>query len=163
MKKLMVMLAAVMLWAPVAGAAEPMRLDIDQTVVKMPLEEGVGMDDAVTSMKLRANMLNMMFVAHQPLGEQVRKMGHESRRLDIFQFCDPLIARRMVDHDIAFAAYMPCRIALVEAADGQAYLVMLDLERLMEGSQLSPELRELAEEVDSKLTEIMEAGAGGEL
>lgn len=146
-----------------AGADQPARIDISQTVVKMPLEEGVTMDDAVTSMKLRANMLNMMFVAHQPLGDQVRKMGHESKRLDIFQFCDPLIARRMVDYNPVFAAYMPCRIALVEEPDGKAYLIMLDLNMLIGGSELSPELRKLAEGVNSKLTEIMQAGAGGEL
>lgn len=161
--KQVILIFAGLLWLGSAGAAEPQRLDINQTVVKMPLEEGVTMDDAVASMKLRANMLNMMFVAHQPLGEQVRKMGHESKRLDIFQFCDPLIARRMVDYNEVFAAYMPCRIALVEGPDGGAHLLMLDLNMLIEGSELSPELRELADEVNSKLTEIMEAGAGGEL
>lgn len=162
MKRVMLIFAA-LLWAAVVGAAEPERLDINQTVVRIPLAEGVTMDDAVASMKLRANMLNMMFVAHQPLGEQVRKMGHESRRLDIFQFCDPLIARRMVDHNDVFAAYMPCRIALVEEPDGGANLLMLDLDMLIEGSELSPELRELADEVNGKLTEIMQAGAAGEL
>ena len=153
----------VALWISAAGAAEPARLDINQTIVRMPLEQGVSMDDAVSSMKLRANMLNMMFVAHQPLGEQVRKMGHESKRLDVFQFCDPLIARQMVDHNVAFAAYLPCRISLVEEPDGGASLVMLDLDVLIAGSELSPELRKLAEEVDRKLTSIIEAGAGGEL
>lgn len=161
--KSMMLIFAGLLWTSAALAAEPAPLDINQTVVRMPLEEGVTMDDAVTSMKLRANMLNMMLVAHQPLGEQIRKMGHESGRLEIFQFCDPLTARRMVDHNIVFAAYLPCRIALVEAPDGQAHLLMLDLDMLIEGSDLSPELRELALEVDSKLTEIMQAGAGGEL
>lgn len=149
-----------------AAYAEEMKIqhfDITQTVVKMPLQEGVSIDDAIESMKLRANGLNMMFVAHQPLSQQVIKMGFESKRLEIFQFCDPVTARKMVDYNSIFAAYMPCRIALVEEPDGQVYLMMLDLDMLIQGSQLTPELRELAQDVNTKLTSIMTAGANGDL
>lgn len=49
-----------------AYAAQP-QLNISDTVVKMPIAEGVSMDDAVESMKLRANALNIKLVAHQPM------------------------------------------------------------------------------------------------
>jgi uncharacterized protein (DUF302 family) len=150
--------------APVQ-AADPttFSIPIEQTVVKMPIVEGVSMDDAVDSMKLRANFVNMMFVAHQPLYEQLRAMGMESGRLEIFQFCDPQIAGKMVAFNSIFAAYMPCRIALVEEPDGQAYLMMLNLDILIQGAELSPELKALAVEVNDKLMEIMTAGANGDL
>lgn len=137
--------------------------DISQTVVKLPLADDVSPDDAIDSMKLRANLVNMMFVAHQPLSKQLEKMGKESGRLEIFQFCDPLIAAEMVKYNSIFAAYMPCRIALVEEADGRYYLMMLDLDMLIQGAELTPELKDLAEEVNSKLTEIITAGAEGAL
>lgn len=161
-------LSLCLLWALastplMAAPTQPMQFDITQTVVKMPLADDVSMDDAAASMKLRANMLNMMFVAHQPLGEQVKKMGFESRRLEIFQFCDPITARKMVDYNAIFAAYMPCRIAMVQEADGKAYLMMLNLDMLIQGAHLNPELRKLAQEVNAKLTEIMQAGANGDL
>ena len=138
-------------------------IDIEQTVIKLPLEEGIGPDDAIDSMKLRANLVNMMFVAHQPLSKQIEKMGGESGRLEIFQFCDPMTAAKMVKYNSIFAAYMPCRIALVEEEPGDFYLMMLDLDILIQGAELSPELKELAEEVNSKLTEIITAGAEGAL
>ena len=145
------------------AAGKRTTFDVSQTVIQRPLEEGVSMDDAIDSMKLRANLVNMMFVAEQPLSKQLKAMGVESRRLEIFQFCDPLIARKMVDYNPIFAAYMPCRIALVEKPDGKAYLMMLDLNMLIQGAKLDPELRALAEQVNQKLTEIMEAGATGAL
>jgi uncharacterized protein (DUF302 family) len=146
-----------------AFAEPPTRIDIEQTVIKMPLAPDVSMDDAIDSMKLRANMVNMMFVAHQPLSTQLEKMGFESKRLEIFQFCDPITAGKMVKHNSIFAAYMPCRIALVEEEDGQAYLMMLNRAMLIAGAELNDELKDLAVEVNDKLTEIMTAGANGDL
>ena len=55
-------------------AAMPV-INIEDTVVKMPLAEDVGFDDAVESMKLRANMHNMKLVAELPLSKQVEAMG----------------------------------------------------------------------------------------
>lgn len=143
-------------------------MDATQTVVKMSLEDGVSPEDAIDSMKLRANLLNMMFVSHQPLSDQLKSMrsagadiDYDIRRLEIFQFCDPVIAGRMVLFNSMFAAYMPCRIALVEEADGSAALTMMNLEMLIQGTELPGELLNLAEDVNSKLLEIMEAGATG--
>jgi uncharacterized protein (DUF302 family) len=144
-------------------AAQGTAVDIGQTVVRMPLAEGVSMDDAVDSMKLRANQLNMMLVSEQPLYKQVRAMGQESRRMEIFQFCDPLTAIKMVAYNMDFAAYMPCRIALVEDKDGRGWLVMMNLDMFIEGASLSPELKQLAIDVRDKLNEIMKAGANAEL
>lgn len=97
-------------------------LDIVQTVVKSPLARGVSMNDAVEAMKIRANALNIKLVAEMPLSRQIEAMGEKSRRIDIYQFCDPLTAKKMVEYDIHFAAYLPCRIALVEDAKGQGWL-----------------------------------------
>lgn len=146
-----------------AEAPKAESFSIEQTVLRMPLAEGIGMDEAVESMMLRANMLNMKFVAHQPLHKELAASGIESRRLEIFQFCNPITARKMVDSNALFAAYMPCRIALVENPDGSADLMMMDLNMVIQGAALNPELAELAQQVNDALTEIMTAGANGEL
>jgi uncharacterized protein (DUF302 family) len=162
-----VLLSLLMVLPAAAEEAAPQgqspALDIARTVVKMPLAEGVSMDDAVDSMKLRANQLNLMLVAEQPLYKQVRAMGQEARRIEIFQFCDPLVAKQMVEANLDFAAYMPCRIALVEDEQGKGWLVMMDLDVFIGGTHLSPELQALAIDVRDKLTNIMTAGAQGEL
>ncbi len=144
-------------------AAESLAIDMTQTVVKIPIEEGVEVDEAIDSMKLRANEHNMKFVGHLPLSEQLQNMGVDSPRLEIFQFCDPIIAGKMVRYEPAFAAYLPCRIAVVEEPDGKTYLTMLKLDILIEGTKLSPELHDLAVEVNDKLMDIIQAGASGDL
>lgn len=138
-------------------------IDIEKTVVKKPLEEGVSLDDAVESMKLRANILNIKLVAELPLSKQLKAMGENSRHIAIYQFCDPLTAKKMVEHDINFAAYLPCRITLVEDKKGQGWLVMMNLDMLVNGSNLNPELKKEAMRVRDILMEIMDAGVSGEL
>ena len=146
-----------------AIAASPLSIDIDMTVVKKPLADGVSMDDAVESMKLRANMLNIKLVAELPLSKQIKAMGKSSRRIEIYQFCDPLTAQKMVEFDINFAAYLPCRISLVEDAKGQGWLVMMNLDMLLQNPKFDPNLKSEAVKVRNILMEIMDAGANGEL
>jgi uncharacterized protein (DUF302 family) len=165
MKKLSLGLLAawlVMTWVG-ATAAEPLVVDIAKTVVKEPLAEGVGPDDAVESMKLRANMLNIKLVAELPLSQQVKAMGQETRRMEIYQFCDALTAKKMVEYNIDFAAYLPCRIALVEDAKGKFWLVMMNLDMLIQNPGFDPKLKEEAVKVRDTLQSIMMAGANGDL
>jgi uncharacterized protein (DUF302 family) len=136
---------------------------LSDTVVRVPLEEDVTMDDAVDSMKLRANVLNLKFVAHQPLYKELQAMGIDSRRIEIFQFCDARIAWEMIKHDMNFAAYMPCRIALLEDEKGQGWLVMADLDFFTAVADLPPDFKAMAVKVRDNLQEIIEAGSAGDL
>lgn len=143
-------------------AAAP-KITIEDTVVKTPLAEGVSFDDAVTSMKLRANIRNMKLVAELPLSKQIEAMGKKARRMEIYQFCDPLTAQRMVEANIHFAAYLPCRIALVEDEKGQGWLVMMNLDMMLNGATLTDDLKAQAMKVRDTLMDIMQAGANGDL
>ncbi|MCB1738454.1 MAG: DUF302 domain-containing protein [Gammaproteobacteria bacterium] len=163
LKKLTLGLLVVLLGLTAPLSIQASDLDISETVVMRPIADGVSMDDAIDSMKLRANNLNMMFVAHQPLSRQIMAMGFDSRRIEIFQFCDPLVAKQMVEEDMLFAAYMPCRIALVEDQHGRGWLVQMDLDYFTRVAKLTPESKQLADEVRDKLAEIVEAGVNGEL
>jgi uncharacterized protein (DUF302 family) len=156
-------LALLLFTAPLVEAAAPVRSGTNDSVVKMPLAGGVSLDDAVQAMKLKANLLNMKLVGELPLSKQLQAMGQQSRRLEIFQFCDPLTAKKMVEHDLSFAAYLPCRITLVEDDKGRGWLVMLKLDPLIEGADLSPALKRDALKVRDTLNEIMRAGANGDL
>lgn len=142
-------------------AKQPPVVNIAQTVVKMPLAKGVSMNDAVEAMKIRANTLNIKLVAEMPLSKQIEAMGEKSRRIDIYQFCDPLTAKKMVEYDIDFSAYLPCRIALVEDAKGQGWLVMMNLDMFIQDPKLDAALKADAIKVRNTLNEIMQAGAAG--
>jgi uncharacterized protein (DUF302 family) len=149
------------LLAPLTAVSEG--TSISDTVLKMPLADDVTMDDAVDSMKLRANSLNFKLVGHLPLYKELEAMGVDSKRIEIFQFCDARIARQMVDYNPDFSAYLPCRITLLEDTDGKAWLITLDLGKIIPGANLPPELQEKAEQVRSSIESIMTAGANGEL
>lgn len=137
-------------------------MDIAQTVVKQQLADDVTADDAIEALQSKAIELNMKFVAHQPLSKELESRGVETGRLEIFQFCNPLDASKMVKFNPIFAAYMPCRIALVEDEEGKIWLMMLNLDMLINNTPLPDELKKVAGNINSILTQIMEAGATGE-
>lgn len=142
----------------------PVVQSLEQTVSKMPLAKGVSFEDAEQSLKLRANALDMKLVAELPLSKQVEAItGQPSPRATIYQFCDAMTARKMLDFSLDFAAYLPCRIALVEDAQGRGWLVTMDLDMLIDAAKLDPGLEAKAIEVRDMLLSIMRAGANGEL
>ena len=138
-------------------------VDLEQTVVKLPLEEGVSLENAVESMKLRANILNIKLVAELPLSKQIQAMGQKSGFIGIYQFCEPLTAKKMVEYDMNFAAYLPCRISAVEDKNGKGWLLMMNMEMLLNNPKLNKDLRAEAEKVWKNLVDIMKAGAAGDL
>lgn len=136
-------------------------IDINQTVTRVQLADGVSADDAIDALQSRAITLNMKLVAHQPLSQELEARGIDSERLEIFQFCNPEDAFRMVRHNPVFAAYMPCRVALVEEPDGTISLMMINLDMLIDNTELPPELNAMAKKINANLLEIMQAGATG--
>ena len=143
-------------------APAAVQFEIEQTVIKQQLAEGVSADDAIEALKSKAVEVNMKFVAHQPLSKELEARGVETGRLEIFQFCNPMDASEMVKFNPVFAAYMPCRIALVEDQEGKTWLMMLNLDMLINNTPLPPELKKIAQKVNNNLTQILEAGATGE-
>ena len=137
--------------------------EIEMNMIKCKVIEDVSADDAIDSMKLRANFLNFKLVGHMPLSEQVKSMGGESNRMEIFQFCDASIAAKMVKHSMAFAGYLPCRISLVLDDQDQAWLITLNMDKTMGDAGLPKQLRSLGLLVRNNIYSIITAGAEGDL
>ena len=149
--------------APKKVAPPATTFDIEQSVVKQPLAEGVTADDAMDAMRSKAAELNIKIVAHQPLYKELEARGiTDVTRLEILQFCNPENAYDLVKFNPIFAAYMPCRIALVEDQEGQLWVMMMNLDMLINNTPLPPELLEIATGVNDTLKAIMEAAAAGE-
>lgn len=137
--------------------------DKGMNIITCPLAEDVSMGDAIDSMKLRANTLNFKLVAHMPLSEQVKAMGQDSKRMEIFQFCDALIAKQMVEYNIIFAGFLPCRIALIEDKEGKAWIVTLNMQSMVQNVELPPDLKKLGMQVRNTIYSIVQAGVEGDL
>lgn len=138
------------------------QFDISQTVTRLALADDVSADDAIEAIKSKAISLNMKFVAHQPLSKELNARGIKSGRLEIMQFCNPTDAYKMVKFNPIFAAYMPCRIALVEDEKGKTWLMMINLNMLINNTSLPADLKKIATRINKTLMQIMEAGATGE-
>jgi uncharacterized protein (DUF302 family) len=162
-----VVLSAVLLSAPASWAAAPKAKQTTPSgVYKVAVDRGVGMDEAAESMRLRANALNLKLVAELPLSKQVEAVTNQPQRtITIFQFCDAVTAKELIELNIDFAVYMPCRIALIEDAKGQGWLVMMDInvDAVAKEKSVPQALKDRIKTVRESLIEIMQAGAKGEL
>lgn len=156
-------LALILVWMPAAYAADPevQMLDIHQSVIKMALGDGVSGDEAVDAMLSTAAELNMKMVGHQNVSQELDARGIDSPRLEIFQFCKPEDAVKMVKFNTIYAAYMPCSIALVEDNEGKLWLEMLNLDMIINAFPLPPELQAIAITVNGDMLAILTAGATG--
>lgn len=168
-KKTLLAVVAMSFWQ-LTLAAEPEMIqlpescsDIGMDMISCPLAEDVSFDDAVDSMKLRANVLNFKLVGHMPLSEQVKAMGGETNRMEIFQFCDAAIAAEMVKVNLAFAGFLPCRISVVEGDDGKVSLITLNMDATMGQAELPEKQQHLGLTVRNNIYNIVGAGATGDL
>lgn len=157
-----------LLSVPTASLATvaPAKQAVPTGVYRVAIDRSVSLTDAAESMKLRANALNVKLVAELPLSKQVEAMtSQEQRTVTIFQFCDAVTAKDLIDLNLDFSVYMPCRIALIEDAAGQGWLVMMDVnvDALSKQKRLSPALKARIQAVRDSLLAIMQAGAKGEL
>ena len=160
-------LSAFLLAAPPSWAEAP---KVEQVapggVYKVAIDPSISMNDAAESLKLRANALNLQLVAELPMSKQVEAVtGKPQRTIIIYQFCDAVLARDLIEVNMEFAIYMPCRIALIEDAKGQGWLVMMDVsvDDVAQEKRLPPELKARIEKVRNALIEIMGASARGDL
>jgi uncharacterized protein (DUF302 family) len=162
-----VVLSALLLSAPASWAdASKAKQTTQSGVYKVAIDRGVGMDEAAESMRLRANALNLKLVAELPLSKQVEAVTNQPQRtITIFQFCDAVTAKELIELNIDFAVYMPCRIALIEDAKGQGWLVMMDInvDAVAKEKSVPQVLKDRIKTVRESLIEIMQAGAKGEL
>ncbi len=136
---------------------------------KKKVAEGVEFDDVVEAMEIKANEVNFKKVGHNQFWKDVGAItGEPALRVEILQFCDATVGRRMLDFSPEFAIFIPCRISVVEQPDGSIWLMTLDWDvswlalAWQQGSSLPEDLKQDAIRVRDAMTEIMEAGATAE-
>ena len=136
--------------------------EIHQTVAKMKLEEGVSIADAVSAMRSKAVELNMKLVGEQHVSKALEARGEKVPQLSIYQFCNLSDAKTIVASNPLYAAYMPCRIAMVQDKTGQLWLMMLNLDILVDNTIVGKDVARTVIDVNQKMLEIMTAGVTGE-
>lgn len=132
-------------------------------IARVQIQDSVSFDDAVESLKLRANQHNLKFVGASPLYKEIEALtGKPARRMEIFSFCDGLTALQMITSDPLMISFMPCRIAMVEDAQGKRWVISMMMDEAMIRA-LPADIRKNAERVMNSMKDMMLAASSGDL
>lgn len=90
------------------------------------------------------------------------RTGEKQKFLKVYSYCSPATARLMVEFSPHMAAYLPCRITVLEKDDG-LWLYTLNMDMMIRmGRKLSPELRAPVQKVRDTVWKMLERGSRGE-
>jgi uncharacterized protein (DUF302 family) len=159
---ILALLLAVLLQSAIA--AEPLSYtDVKLQIVSIQVQDSVSFNDAVESLKLRANARNLKFVGVHPIYKEIEALtGKPAKRVEIFDFCDGLTANKLLMADPKMVAFMPCRIAIIEDKDGKRWVISMMMDTKM--IQAMPaDTRKNAEDVMASMKDMMVAAASGDL
>lgn len=131
---------------------------------KVKVQDSVSNADLEESMSSIAIETGLREVGSMALSEQVEaQLGKKQRLLKIYQYCSPIAAMTMADYSDAFSAYLPCRIALIEAHDGTRWLYTLDMDFIIYGGKPLPtDLYKLATGIKKSIYAIQDRAAEGD-
>ncbi len=134
------------------------------TTWERKVAKGVTPNDIEQILKQVASERNMKDVGTLPLSKELEaRTGQKQKLLTVYSFCTPTTARRMVDFSPHMAAYLPCRITVVEKEAG-LWLYTLNMDMMVKmGRKLPSPLKEEANAVRDTIFEMMERASKGEI
>jgi uncharacterized protein (DUF302 family) len=136
----------------------------DAFVWAVPVDEGISAEEVTESMKSLAVARNFLFVGESPFYKQAEAVtGKPFRYVSFLNFCDVRVGMKMIEHNEAYTAFMPCTISLVEDKQGKLWLYTLNMDFLIHGAkELPPDLKADALKVRRTMREVMEGAARGD-
>ena len=123
---------------------------------------GVTVKDIEETFVAVASERNMKGVGELPLSQELEaRTGVKQKFLKVYSFCSPATARIMVDFSPAMGAYLPCRLTVVEQADG-LWIYTLNMDMMVKmGRKLPSPLKEEAWKVRETIYQMMDRAAKG--
>ena len=135
----------------------------DAMVRKVKINPEVSTEDVIESMKSIAADANMLQVGDSRMAEKYDHAGKRQRYVRILHYCAPNIAKTFIDYSLAYGAFMPCRILIVEDNNGDRWLITMAMELMLFGGHtLPPEMMKKAEHVRDTMYKMMDLGAEGD-
>lgn len=168
MRNMPFILALLLVFAAPTALAAPPAPKLSYTgmkvqVARVQVQQGVSFDDAVESLKLRTNQHNLKLVGASPLYKEIEALtGKPSKRMEIFSFCDGLVAQQMIAADTLMISFMPCRISIVEDEQGKLWIISMMIDSSMLKA-LPPEIRKNAQRIMDAMKDSMLAASNGDL
>ena len=137
---------------------------------KIQAKPGLKFDEVLESMMLKANQLNFKHVGSNLMYKDFQAVlgDMDAPRIEVHSFCDIAVGRDLLKISPEFLVFLPCRIGIMEDADKNIWVMMLDWNMDWvagyEGQMgVTPELSRGAIDIRNKMEEIMRAGANGDI
>jgi uncharacterized protein (DUF302 family) len=132
------------------------------TTWERKVQPGVSIAEVEEALASVAAEDNVKEVGFLPLSRELEaRTGNPQPFLKVYSYCNPDTARKMVDFSPHMAAYLPCRITLVEKEDG-LWLYTLNMDMLINmGRKLPPDLRTAALQMRGTMVKMLDRGAQG--
>jgi uncharacterized protein (DUF302 family) len=133
------------------------------TTWERKVKPGVTLDQIEQALASVSTESNIRPVGELPLSKELEaRSGKPQKLLKVYNYCNPQTARKMVDFSPHMAAYLPCRISVVEQADG-LWMYTLNMDMMINmGRKLPPDLKADALKVREAIWQMMEKGSRGE-
>ena len=133
------------------------------TTWERKVKPGISAAEVEQIIKMVATEHKLRDVGTLPLSKELEaRSGKKEPLLTIYQFCSPSIAKNMASFSPAMAAYMPCRVSLVERPDG-LWLYTLNMDMMVKmGRKLPSPLKEEAWSVREAMYQMIDRAAKGE-
>lgn len=150
------------------------RMDVKDVMnlmtVKYKAKPGLSFDDIKQSMELRANQLNFKKVGESPMWKDIQAVLGDTTapRMEVYHYCDIAAGRAVLQYAPESIVFLPCRIAIMEDADKNLWVLTLDwntswLDSISGKMGTPTELMKHATEIRDKMDNIMRAAANGDL
>lgn len=98
-----------------------------------------------------------------PISKEIElRTGKPEKFLKVYSYCDPVAAQQMVEFSPNMAAFLPCRISVVEQDDGY-WIYTMNMDMLIKmGRKLPPDLSMTLQRIRATLQKMLDRGAAGE-
>lgn len=133
------------------------------TTWERKVKAGVTIEQVEQALAGVSSEMNLRSVGELPLSKELEaRTGKPQKLLKVYNYCNPTTAREMVDFSPHMAAYLPCRISVVEKGDG-LWLYTLNMDMMIKmGRKLPPSLKVNATKVRDAIWMMMERGSTGD-
>jgi uncharacterized protein (DUF302 family) len=126
---------------------------------RVKVQDGVDVEDVVESLNSIAQERNLLVV-----GSSLMSGGKKGGKyIRINSYCNPHIAKQFINHSMAYSAFMPCRVSIVEDDKGDIWLYTMDLGLMIAGGHtLPPKLLKQARFIEETMYMMMDKAASGD-
>jgi len=157
---------------PMMGMVKSMDVKdvMNMMAIKYPVKKGLTFDDVKASMELSANKLNFKKVGESAMWKDIQAVlgDMEAPRMEVYHYCDIAAGREILKYAPEAIVFLPCRIAIMEDADKNLWVLTLDwntawLDSLSGKMGAPDQLMKYAVDIRDKMDVIMKAAANGDL